>query len=176
MKASTEKGVNFERGVYDKETDELYEVNFLKYEPLAGFVGYENEQITGIGFYRYMCASRPEGLGPNGEPLPGTDLVDPSGEGEGEEVTDPDTVVDPTDLNIDPDKDKICEDGDAECVTPQPDLKESVESLNNLTTILVILFSVLVGLVILLVIIVIIVWYCRWCKKRGSGKDKKVTR
>ena len=105
MKASTEKGDNFERGAYDKLTDELYEVEFLKYEQLAGFVGYEDTQITGIGFYKYMCASRPEGVGPNGEvePIVDTDPTDP--------------VTQLTTGNLDPDKETICENGDAECVT-----------------------------------------------------------
>jgi len=29
---------------------------------LAGFVGYELTGISAIGFYRYMCATRPEDL------------------------------------------------------------------------------------------------------------------
>ena len=131
-------------------TDELYEVEFLKYEPLAGFVGYEDSQITGIGFYRYMCANRPEGLGPNGEPL---DPNTTGGEVEPIVVTDPtDPVTPPTSGNLDPEKETICEDGDAECVT-QPELKEE-DSSSKLTTILIILLGVLVGLVLVLCIIV----------------------
>lgn len=39
VKASTEENFNFERG-QQAEDDLTYEVTFYKYEPLAGFAGY----------------------------------------------------------------------------------------------------------------------------------------
>ena len=33
-----------------------------------------------------------------------------------------------------------------------------------------------VALIVLFLVAFSIYYYCRWCKKRGSGKDKKVTR
>ena len=44
------------------ESDEIYEVEFDRYEPLAGFVGYINSDVKALGFYRYKCAERPEDL------------------------------------------------------------------------------------------------------------------
>ena len=35
-------------------------MEFDKYESLAGFVGYEDTEVKSLGFYRYMCAERPE--------------------------------------------------------------------------------------------------------------------
>ena len=62
VKASTEENFNFERG-QQGEDDLTYTVNFGKYEPFAGFAGYvEGNQVTALGFFRYMCAERPEDL------------------------------------------------------------------------------------------------------------------
>ena len=62
FKASTEKNINFDRGELSDYT-ETFEASFEKYEPLAGFVGYESAgKVSAIGFYRYMCAERPDDL------------------------------------------------------------------------------------------------------------------
>ena len=50
---------------------------------MAGFVGYESGPITGLGFYRYMCAERPEDLNPNPLDPNGDGTVDGEGDGEG---------------------------------------------------------------------------------------------
>ena len=80
LKASTAAGVTFERG-NPTDSDDSFEIEFDRYEPLAGFVGYELEGITAIGFYRYMCAERPEDLNSYDED---GNLIVPEDEGEGE--------------------------------------------------------------------------------------------
>ena len=46
------------------ESKEIFEVAFERYEPLAGFVGYERGDVKALGFYTYKCAERPEDLPP----------------------------------------------------------------------------------------------------------------
>lgn len=85
MQALDQKGVGIERGRESIEASDLkYEVIFDQYEPLSGFVGYEDTSIKAIGFYRYKCASRPEDVtGTEGETT-GEGETDGTGEGEGE--------------------------------------------------------------------------------------------
>ena len=60
MTAYTEGTLNFYKGSNDPVSDQVHEEIFDEYEPLAGFVGYETNKITALGFYRYRCADRPE--------------------------------------------------------------------------------------------------------------------
>ena len=61
-------------------SDLAYEVEFTQYEPLSGFVGYEDTTVKAIGFYRYRCMTRPE----DNTGVPGETT---GGEGSGENTT-----------------------------------------------------------------------------------------
>jgi len=58
FKATTDTGITMTRG-QPKSFDKEYVAEFQKYQPLAGFVGYELNGITALGFYRYMCDVAP---------------------------------------------------------------------------------------------------------------------
>ena len=61
-----------------------YTVTFGRYEPLAGFAGYvDNNQVAALGFFKYMCAERPEDLD-NGV-IDNGDTTDPTESGTGEQ-------------------------------------------------------------------------------------------
>ena len=70
-------------------------MEFEQYEPLAGFVGYEDTTIKAIGFYRYKCASRPEDVtGTPDETEDDEDETEGTGEGEGEGTGETDETDD----------------------------------------------------------------------------------
>ena len=67
FKATTSLEVNIQRG-QPKSFDKEYIAEFQQYQPLAGFVGYELEAITALGFYRYMCDAPPKPVEPVEKP------------------------------------------------------------------------------------------------------------
>ena len=90
MTGYTEKGINFYRGAADLASDQVEEYLFDEYEPLAGFVGYETNKLTALGFYKYKCLERPDDLGDR----PEDETVDEENGGtvdEGEEVDNGET-------------------------------------------------------------------------------------
>ena len=108
LTAFTETGVNWYKGQYDPASDEIYEIDFDEYEPVAGFVGYETNKITALGFYKYRCAERPEDLPDNTPDV--TPVVDEDEEEEeevkdDEEIVDDDEVIDGDDDNVDDETD-----------------------------------------------------------------------
>ena len=85
--ATSDKSLNFEIG-QPKSLDKEYIAEFSSYQPLAGFVGYQLDGITALGFYRYMCNTPP--------PTP-TDPTDPNGGSTtDDETTKDDQKEDPT--------------------------------------------------------------------------------
>ena len=89
MQALDQDGIGLERGRASiKDSDLAYEVTFDKYEALAGFVGYEDTEVKSIGFYRYMCATRPDdvtGEAGTGDIVDDGETTDQNGTGENDE-------------------------------------------------------------------------------------------
>ena len=116
MTAFTDIGINFYRGAVNPGSDQIEEYLFDEYEPLAGFVGYETNKITALGFYKYKCMERPDDLGDRD--VDETDEEENGGTvDEGEEVDNGDTE---TGDNTDP----VVDNGDGDTDVTDPDEEE----------------------------------------------------
>lgn len=130
-------------------------VEFAQYEPLAGFVGYEDTKIRALGFYKYKCATRPDDN--TGQPGTGEGEGEGGdGQGEGDGTGEP---TDPTEKPLDPDcLTKECQNNKKSNADPNQ-LNVNIDGTEEeedsaLSTILIILVCVLIPLVVVLATIV----------------------
>jgi len=142
---TTDKGINFERG-QPKTFDQEFVSYFDKYVPLAGFVGYQIDGITALGYYRYMCDAPPPS--PNGD-TSGTggdsSTVQPSGGGTKDGGTTPNdggSSLDPQGGRDETERDET--EQDVQSMIIEEDNRE------GLTIILIVLLCVLVPLLAVL--------------------------
>ena len=153
MQALDQMGLNLEQGKNAiLASDTTLEEEFEQYEPLAGFVGYEDTKIRALGFYKYKCATRPDDV--TGQPGTGEGEGEGGeGQGEGDGTGEP---TDPNEKPLDPDcLTKECQNKNSNVNDPnQPigDVEEDEDSA--LSTILIILVCVLIPLVLVLATIV----------------------
>ena len=113
---------------------------------LAGFVGYEINEVESLGFYRYKCATRPDDV--TGTPVTDEDGNEiNNGDGNGESTDNGGTSTDSntTDKPLDEDVGNGVTDLSSQSETVDDDSEE-----DKLSIILIILVCVLVPLVIIL--------------------------
>ena len=113
---------------------------------LAGFVGYEINNVESLGFYRYKCATRPDDV--TGTPVTDEDGNEiNNGDGNGESTDNGGTSTDSntTDKPLDEDVGNGVTDLSSQSETVDDDSEE-----DKLSIILIILVCVLVPLVIIL--------------------------
>ena len=113
---------------------------------LAGFVGYEINEVESLGFYRYKCATRPDDV--TGTPVTDEDGNEVNnGDGNGESTDNGGTSTDSntTDKPLDEDVGNGVTDLSSQSETVDDDSEE-----DKLSIILIILVCVLVPLVIIL--------------------------